>query len=143
MNFEHDNSLGILIANVRNSLKNHVEKELLSHNITPAQRLIILRLCKKDNLTQRELAQDTYFKQSSLTLMLDKLERNGLIIRKPKNNDRRAYLIGITEEGRNLQEMLEKIGDETEKKALEGVNEEDIKVLTETLKKMYNNLQEK
>ncbi len=143
MSFELDESLGILIANVRNSLKNHVEKELLPYNITPAQRLIILRLCEKDDLTQRELAQDTYFKQSSLTLLLDKLERNGLIIRKPKNDDRRAYLIGITPKGRELKDILINIGDETEEKALEGIKGEDIEILTRTLKKMYKNLKEK
>jgi len=143
MSFELDESLGILIANVRNSLKNSIEKELLEYNITSAQRLIILRLCEKDNLTQRELALDTYFKQSSLTLLLDKLERNGLIVRKPKDNDRRAYLIGITPKGRALKEMLVQIGDDIERKALEGISDRDITILTETLKKMYDNLKAK
>lgn len=140
MSFELDNSLGILIANVRNSLKNSIEKELQPYNISASQRLILLRLCERDDLTQSELAQDTYFKTSSLTLTLDKLEKKGLIVRKAKEHDRRAYLIGITEEGRKLREILLQLGQEIEDKALNGIDKEHTQIMLEALKTMYTNL---
>lgn len=77
MSFEFDNVFGVLIANIRNSLKNNIEKLLAEYDISSAQSIILRRLCEKDNLTQKELAEDTYFKQPSLTLMIDKLEKKG------------------------------------------------------------------
>ncbi len=84
MPFQSNNIFGILIANIRNHLKNNLEKKLQEHDISAAQSIIIRRLCEKDNLTQKELAKDTYFKQSSLTLLIDKLEKKGLVERKNK-----------------------------------------------------------
>ncbi len=71
MSFEFDNVFGVLIANIRNSLKNNIEKLLVDYDISSAQSIILRRLCEKDNLTQKELAEDTYFKPSSLTLMIN------------------------------------------------------------------------
>lgn len=86
MSFEIDNAFGVLVANIRNLLKNRLEKDLQEYCISPAESIIIRRLCEKDNLTQRELAKDTYFKQSSLTLLIDRLEKKGMVERRAKKN---------------------------------------------------------
>ena len=88
MSFEIDNAFGVLVANIRNLLKNRLEKDLQEYGISPSESIIIRRLCEKDNLTQRELAKDTYFKQSSLTLLIDKLEKKGMVERKATNAKR-------------------------------------------------------
>lgn len=146
MAFSFDNSLGILIANVRNGFKSALEKELLNHTkeiVSSTQRLVILRLCEKDGLTQKELAKDTNFKPSSLTLMLDKLEKNALVERRAKENDRRAYLIYVTQKGRELQELLIDVGTKIEKESLEGVSKEEQEILNKALKKIYSNIKQR
>lgn len=140
MSFESDNSIGFLIAKARNVLKNEFEKELKSYSLSYAQRVILIRLCEKDGLTQKELAQDTYFEQSNLTLMLDKLELKGLVKRSAKENDRRAYLVTITPEGKKLHEPLVQMGEEIMEKALEGVNTHQKEELKKLLQLIYENL---
>ncbi len=140
MGFEIDNAFGILIANIRNHLKNSLEKELMEHGVSPAQSIILRRLCEKDNLNQKELAKDTFFKQPSLTRLIDKLEENGLVERRAKKNDRRAYLICITPKGRKLKNILIEANDKIEKKALEGLDENTKAILINNLKKIYTNL---
>ena len=124
MSFESDKSIAFMIAKTRNILKNELEKELRPYSISYAQRVILIRLCEKDRLTQKELAQDTYFEQSNLTLMLDKLELKGLVKREPKENDRRAYLVTITTKGRELQDELILLGEKVIERAFKGVSPE-------------------
>jgi DNA-binding MarR family transcriptional regulator len=140
MSFESDNSIGFLIAKARNVLKNEFEKELKSYSLSYAQRVILIRLCEKDGLTQKELAKDTYFEQSNLTLMLDKLELKGLVKRSAKENDRRAYLVTITPEGRKLKEPLVRMGEEVMERALHGVSSAQKEELSKILHLIYENL---
>jgi len=140
MNFDLDNSLGVLVANVRNSIRSDAELTLNKFAITPAQCLILLRLYKKENITQKELAHDTYFKQPSLTLMIDKLEKKDLVKREVSLNDRRAHVITLTEKSRGLKEALINVACQAEERAFEGF---DVKQKTEVLlllKKIYKNL---
>lgn len=140
MSFESDNSIGFLIAKARNVLKNEFEKELKPYALSYAHRIILIRLCEKDGLTQKELAQDTYFEQSNLTLMLDKLELKGLVKREQKENDRRAYLVKITPEGRIIRDTLIQMGETVMDRALQGVSPEQRAELEKILLVIYDNL---
>lgn len=140
MSFESDNSIAFLIAKARNVLKNEFEKELKPYALSYAHRVILVRLCEKDGLTQKELAQDTYFEQSNLTLMLDKLELKGLVKREQKEHDRRAYLVKITPEGKKLQKVLLQMGESVMERALSGVSSEQKEALSHLLLTIYENL---
>lgn len=140
MSFESDNSIGFLIAKARNVLKNEFEKELKPYSLSYAHRVILIRLCEKDGLTQKELAKDTYFEQSNLTLMLDKLELKGLVKREQKENDRRAYIVTITPEGKKLKKALLQMGENVMERALNGVSSEQKEALSKVLLTIYENL---
>jgi DNA-binding MarR family transcriptional regulator len=140
MSFESDKSVLFLVAKARNILKKEFEKELKPYGISYAHRVILIRLCEKDALTQKELAEDTYFEQSNLTLMLDKLELKGLVKRIAKENDRRSYLITVTSEGKKLRDALIQIGEDIVEKALNGTSTEQKKELANLLELIYTNL---
>ncbi len=140
MSFESDKSIGFLIAKARNVLKNEFEKELKPYSISYAHRVILIRLSEKDGLTQKELAQDTYFEQSNLTLMLDKLELKGLVKRSAKENDRRAYIVTITPEGKKLIDPLIQMGENVMDKALKGLSDGQKEELSGMLQSIYENL---
>jgi len=140
MGFESDKSILFQIAKARNILKKEFEKELKPYALSYAHRVILIRLSEQDALTQKELAQDTYFEQSNLTLMLDKLELKGLVKRFPKDNDRRAYLIKITPDGEELIDSLVQMGNNIMEKALRGITQEHKKEYSNFLESIYNNL---
>lgn len=140
MGFKSDKSILFQIAKARNILKKEFEKELKPYNISYAHRVILIRLSEKDGLTQKELAQDTYFEQSNLTLMLDKLEQKGLVVRAPKENDRRAYLIKITAEGEALIPSLVDMGEQIMEKAFHGIPPEKKTEFSRFLELIYENL---
>lgn len=140
MSFESDKSIGFLIAKARNVLKNEFDKELKPYALSYAHRVILIRLSEKEGLTQKELAQDTYFEQSNLTLMLDKLELKGLVKRIAKENDRRAYIITITPAGKKLRDLLVQMGDDVMDKALQGLSTKQKDELSNMLQLIYENL---
>lgn len=140
MNYTLEEYFGIKVAKVRNSIKNEMEIALIPYDITTTQFVVLLKLCEKDRMTQKDLANETNYKQSALTLILDKLESKELIIREAKENDRRAYLIAITNEGRELERKLVVVAKELEKRILDGISNEQKKEFLNTLDKIFYNL---
>lgn len=132
--------IGIKVAKVRNSIKNEMEIALIPYNLTTTQFVVLVKLCERDRMTQKDLAQETNHKQSALTLILDKLEAKGLIIREAKEKDRRAYLVAITKEGKELEEKIVLVAKEQEKKIFENISEDEEKVFLSVLEKIYYNL---
>ena len=140
MDYTLEEYLGIKIAKVRNSIKNEMEIALIPYDITTTQFVVLLKLCEKDRMTQKELAKETNYKQSALTLILDKLETKKLIKREAKENDRRAYLIAITDEGKEFENRLILVGKELEKRILENITEIQRKEFVNILDKIFYNL---
>ncbi len=140
MNYNLEEYLGIKVAKVRNSIKNEMELSLIPYDITTTQFVVLVKLCEKDRMTQKDLALETNYKQSALTLILDKLEAKKLIIREAKENDRRAYLIAITQEGRELEKKVIVHAKELEKRILENISEDEIKIFLNVLDKIFYNL---
>lgn len=140
MNYNLEEYLGIKVAKVRNSIKNEMELALIPYDITTTQFVVLVKLCEKDRMTQKDLALETNYKQSALTLILDKLEAKKLIIREAKENDRRAYLIAITQEGRELEKKVIVLAKELEKRILENISECEINTFLTVLDKIFYNL---
>ena len=140
MNYSLEEYLGIKVAKVRNSIKNEMEVALIPYDITTTQFVVLVKLCEKDRMTQKDLAQETNYKQSALTLILDKLEAKKLIIREAKENDRRAYLIAITDEGRELEKNVIIIAKEQEKRILDGISTNEKEIFLNVLDKIFCNL---
>ncbi|MFA7348245.1 MAG: MarR family transcriptional regulator [Desulfurivibrionaceae bacterium] len=53
-------------------------------------------------LRMKELAKKMGVTTGTLTVMIDRLEQQGVLKRTPHETDRRSYLIALTEKGQNL-----------------------------------------
>ena len=59
--------------------------------------IVIKHLGNEDGIAQNVISQKLLVSASNITKLLDKLEKNGMIIRTSSNNDRRVKLIKITD----------------------------------------------
>ena len=82
---------------------------LAEHDITPPQLFLLTSLGKQDGLRGCELAQQVCLDSSSLTGLIDRTERTGLVERRPDPDDRRAQRIFLTDAGRTRLVQLEPI----------------------------------
>lgn len=73
---------------------------LAGHEITPPQLFLLSCLEHNDGQKPRDLAEQVCLDASSLTGLLDRTEKAGLIERRPDPEDRRALRIHLTDNGR-------------------------------------------
>lgn len=60
----------------------------------------VLALVDREPLSQRALAQATRVEQQTISQLVDRLERDGMVTRERDPNDRRRYLVTVTASGR-------------------------------------------
>ena len=105
-------------------------------------RLIMMELAYKDNITQLDLVRATHLKAPTVSVSLQKMEREGLVSRCQDQEDLRATRVFLTEKGRALdRQIVSKIieqDDEVEK----CLTEDEKKILMDLLRKIRSNLLE-
>lgn len=84
-----------------------VKKELEEFGVTETQFSMLDLLSKKESHKVTDLAEKMGVKPSAVTTMIDRLTNNGLVSRRHSENDRRAVLVSITEEGREVIRKFE------------------------------------
>jgi DNA-binding MarR family transcriptional regulator len=96
-----DDRLIFLVFTAQLKLKTYL-KNVLSEagvTITPAQSGILFLLKKKNGQTMSELTQVLSIDNSTLTGLVDRLERSGFVKRNAGTTDRRASHVFITDRG--------------------------------------------
>lgn len=136
MKYDLDESLGFIINRTNQKLVNYFTRRLRPYGITPEQWGVLNRLWEKDGIPQKDIAELTIKDQTTLTRILDKLERKGLVKRQTSSSDRRVFLIYLTDEGRDFENRLVPIANEVLGNALEGLSEQE----TEQLKTLLNRI---
>ncbi len=140
MNYTLEDSLGFLISRTSLKMKNNLQHGLKPFDITSEQWGILNRLWEKDGVSQRAISEKSCKDQANITRILDKLEEKKLIERHPDPDDRRAFLIYLTEEGKGLKKTLIPVAQAALKKALVGITEDEQRLLKELLNRIYDNL---
>lgn len=72
----------------------------------PSQALCIWVLAQRGRLTQSELADVLVLSRPSVTRLLQRMERGGLVARQADATDQRQVLVELTESGHELQHRL-------------------------------------
>ena len=111
--------------------------------LSKTAKTILMQLNKKDGVTQLDIAHSAYLKAPTISLAMQKLEKDGYVIRKPDNYDLRSIRVFLTEKGRDFNNSYIARILEEEKKGLAGINENDIKHLLKILRTINENLSEK
>ncbi len=110
--------------------------------INPAQGRILFVLWKKDEIPITELARKTLLSKSTLTSMLDRLERTGYIIRVPLKKDRRIILIKRTEKDKRLENKYIQVSNKMIDLFYKGFTPKEIDDFENYLKRILANLTE-
>jgi DNA-binding MarR family transcriptional regulator len=84
----------------------YLETHMRSVGVSPLEGHVLTYLHSYAPAPVGELVRVFGIKQSTLTSMLDRLERAGLLRREVNGSDRRSFLIHITSAGRELAERL-------------------------------------
>lgn len=107
--------------------------------ITIDQWLVLKSLKENPDFTQAELAEKVFKDSASITRILDLLVQSEYVEREINPNDRRKFNLSVTSKGDSILADTYAVVLQNRKKALEGINENDIQIMSETLKKISQN----
>lgn len=103
---------------------------------------ILSALWMKRPQNASELAQVTGLANSSLTLMLKRLEDQGLVQIVTAKDDKRKRVIDLTELGASQQEVGDFVSDQLSQIFYRGFSDDEIASLESMLDRIYENLSE-
>jgi DNA-binding MarR family transcriptional regulator len=110
----------------------HVRRVAEEFGITATQVVALREL--SDPITARELATRMSCEPSNATFVLDRLEHQGLIQRRPHPTDRRAKQIVLTPAGLGLRaQVLEHLGTQSPLTSLTAAQQESLRELLQAL----------
>lgn len=140
--FSSNLNFGFLTTRVSRLLTKTVStiSEQKNVNIPIHEMGIISDLKKKEGVLQQDLASSMIRNKSSITKMLERLEKEDYIRKEADSIDARGKRIFLTKKGRSMSDFMNGVLPETHKIAFEGLSEADMKIALKVLDKIYNNL---
>ena len=91
-------------------------------------------------ITVSELARKTQIERTALSHLLTGMERDNLVERRPRENDRRTIEVHILDAGRATFHRMLPVRRAVLRKAAEGVSQQELEALMTTIKRLVDNL---
>ena len=133
------NCINFILSNTQNAVYNYFKKRLQDFDITPSQYALLQCLYAQDGLTPSQLAQELRLDTSSVTGILGRLEKKGLIDRVYSQEDRRSVLIRLREEGKALWAQVDQVIEDANAKITEGLDADRYNQLLSSLTLLEHN----
>ncbi|WP_419822811.1 MarR family winged helix-turn-helix transcriptional regulator [Anoxybacterium hadale] len=126
------------------AMKQMLDNRLLPYDITNQQARLLGDLdnqLKRDKeIVQKDLERTMNLRGSSITSLLQGLERKGFISRSTGNEDGRTKQVDITEKGRAVIQAVESSFLELEQLLVEGMSEDEKETFLRLLRVSFHNL---
>jgi len=133
-------SIGALLYGVTRQLRRRFEDEAKRHNLTLPQWRAMATIHKQEGITQVALAARIDSDAMTMSGILDRLEKRGLLERFVHPDDSRAKLTRLTPQGQALMAQSKDVASQVFGQAVEGLTEEARQSLTESLTRIQTNL---
>ncbi len=125
MKFEKEKSAGYLVNHTARLFAKGLQDRIVPLGIVIGQFPILLELWVKDGVTQRELLQKLDLEQATLANTLNRMERDGLIVRKKHPSDSRSQQIWLTSKGASVRQEAYKAANDQNLTALSPLSTEE------------------
>lgn len=132
-----------LMALVSRLTRQHHYNSFLSlkdQDVHPGQPPVLFELSRRDGLRQSELAEKLRVKPATITVMLNRMVKNGHVERRTDPDDQRVSRVFLTDKGRAAVTEVREALRASEAHALEGITEEEKAQVRRLLLHMYENV---
>ncbi|MDC0661067.1 MarR family transcriptional regulator [Marinobacter sp. SS21] len=128
------------VARVTRRWRKLLDERLKDLGVTQARWTTMVYLQKGgEGLTQRELASLMAIENPTLVRLLDSLEGQGLIERRPCQHDRRARRLFLTESGERFMDDLNDRAQALREEMLAGIGDDEIECALQVFQKIMVN----
>jgi MarR family transcriptional regulator, transcriptional regulator for hemolysin len=139
--YDFRNSIGFLINRTTKGYIKALDSQLREKvGVTIGQWKVIVMLADQNGLTQKEIADRLGLDGATLIPIIDKMEEEGLVVRKVDSRDRRNNRIYRTDRADALWDKMVQCASDVKEISLKGIPDENIKILRDTLENIWQNL---
>ncbi|HHT0593891.1 TPA: MarR family winged helix-turn-helix transcriptional regulator [Legionella anisa] len=141
MTFNLNEHTGVLIKKAARLFERVSNLNLEKLGVTYSQTIFLVRLWERDGQTQMELTKSAGLKQPTVVGILDKMERDQLVLRVRNEQDKRYYHFFLTEKAKKACRELEKQGMLMQNLSIGNLPDKEVKKLNENLLYIIENLE--
>jgi DNA-binding MarR family transcriptional regulator len=132
--------IGPLLVQVCRAQRNLAAAALDALNIHVGQENLVYRLAAEEGVSQTQLAGSLCLDASTVTKMLARLERDGVIERRSDADDARVLRVYLTSQGKALVQPVLDVWRQMEERITRGLSEAEILLLRRLLLHIQSNL---
>lgn len=137
--------LGALVNRLSHLMHRRFNSDITKYGITAVQanvlHFILMRSLRCD-VYQRDVEEEFDIRRSSVTSVLQLMERSGFIIRESVEHDARLKKITLTEKAKELQPLVLEDRLKVETDLLRGITPEELETYRRITNKMLENMKE-
>lgn len=130
-----DSYLAYLLARASQLVSQEFHQELEQRQV-PTMHWRVLVTLNDGPMHLTDLAKIVLEKQPTMSKIIDRMEKLGLVQRQTGVADRRSTLVSITAEGRRVVKPLVRLAHKHEQEVLAPLGEDNARVLVEVLRKL-------
>ncbi|OKP82649.1 MarR family winged helix-turn-helix transcriptional regulator [Paenibacillus sp. P32E] len=131
--------LGFLLGSTHRRISNAFARVLKPYDITPEQWSILLMICNREGINQKEVATAAAKDQPTTARIVELLQKKGFIHKTMSPTDRRAFQLYATETGKSLIERTVSLEQQMITTAVNGLRPEQLEDLRSMLELIYDN----
>lgn len=132
---------GILISDLARLQRTVFDRRMRKLGVTRSHWLVLTRLDWHPGCSQSELAELLEVEKATAGRLIDRLEEDGLLERRPDETDRRIKRIHMTDHGRSVHDIIVPLGSALVEEELNDLTKAERKIFTELLKKVKRRMQ--
>lgn len=130
-----------LIGSFMRAKRARLEKLLEGQGVHPGQAPMLFAIFNEDGLTQKRLGEKMNLKPASVTIMLRRLQKAGLISKLPDEKDLRVFRVRLTEKGEGIKAAVRNAIEAVEKDACSKLSDAEVETLRDMMARMKEGLE--
>ena len=133
-------NFGFILKNLERLYTKRFETLAQELSLTLPQCKALFHLSRNEGISQKRLTELAEIEPMTLVRILDRMESDGWVERRPDPNDRRARTLYVTAGAKPVLEQIDKLSAQMRAEALAGLSGEHRNQLMGLLEHVYQNL---
>jgi MarR family transcriptional regulator, transcriptional regulator for hemolysin len=137
---DRQRNFGFLLKEVSRRYVNRFEVRAAEIPVNLAQAKALVRLEKNEGVSQARLAELAEVDPMTMVRILDRMEAEGLLERRPDPADRRARCLYLTAKAKPILSEIWRLSDEIRAEVFAGVSKVEREQFMTVLERLYDNI---
>lgn len=138
---KHNKHAARYISKLSNKLRRKIDAFSSRENFSGSQgRVLHFILAQSTDVFQKDIEEEYSLRPSTATVLLNKMEKNGLICRESTENDARLKRIIVSEKALQYKDIIMKDIINLEEELTKDISQKDLDIFFSVVEKMLDNI---